>query len=116
MRLILVQQETSGYRWIESAYSNHKTVKISTTLNPGKYILIIMPEWGHKKYDLNLMFNGTTNAIFERQPYEFHKNIIEESCMDLAQRFGKLAQISKNICSYHYIQRDIGFVIENINN
>ena len=36
--------------------------------------------------------------------------------MDLAQRFGKLAQISKNICSYHYIEKNIGFVIENINN
>jgi len=36
--------------------------------------------------------------------------------MVLAQRYGKFVQVSKNICSYHYIEKQIGFVIENINN
>ena len=36
--------------------------------------------------------------------------------MDLAQRFGKLIQINNNICSYNYIDYEIGFIIENINN
>jgi hypothetical protein len=103
MRLILVQQESDGYRWIASTYSNTKTIKISAPLAAGHYILIIIPEWNEKKYDFNLIYNGTINAAFERQSYGLNKNIIQESCMDLAQRFGKLTQISKNICSYHYI-------------
>jgi hypothetical protein len=36
--------------------------------------------------------------------------------MDLAQRYGKMVQINKNICSYNFIDKNIGFVIENINN
>ena len=36
--------------------------------------------------------------------------------MDLAQRYGKMVQINKNICSYNLIDKNIGFVIENINN
>lgn len=116
MRVILVQQESSGYRWITAAYSNHKTVKLSAALTPGNYIIIILPEWRNKKYDFQLMYFGTTPANFERKSYETHKNIIQESCMDLAQRYGKIAQINRNLCSYHYLERNIGFIIENINN
>ena len=36
--------------------------------------------------------------------------------MDLAQRNGKLVQINRNICSYHYIEKNLGLIIENINN
>jgi hypothetical protein len=36
--------------------------------------------------------------------------------MDLAQRYGRLLQINKNICTYNYIEKNIGFIIENINN
>ncbi len=36
--------------------------------------------------------------------------------MDLAQRFGKLIQVNSNICSYNYIDYNVGFIIENINN
>jgi hypothetical protein len=64
MRLILVQQESSGYRWIASTYSNHKSIKISVDLTPGNYILIIMPEWNEKRYDFHLMFYGTISAAF----------------------------------------------------
>lgn len=36
--------------------------------------------------------------------------------MDLAQRFGQLVQINRSLCSYHYIDRTAGLIIENINN
>jgi hypothetical protein len=36
--------------------------------------------------------------------------------MDIAQRLGKMVQVNKNICSYHFIERNIGFIIENVNN
>ena len=36
--------------------------------------------------------------------------------MDLAQRFGKLVQVNKNICSYHFIEKTVGLIIENVNN
>lgn len=36
--------------------------------------------------------------------------------MDVAQRYGKMVQVNKNICSYHFIEKNIGFIIENINN
>jgi hypothetical protein len=116
MRLVLVQQESSGYRWITSTYSNHKTIKLAANLIPGSYILIIIPEWLQKKYDFQLMYFGTSAASFERRSYDQHKNIIQECCMDLAQRYGKITQINKNLCSYHFIERNIGFIIENINN
>ena len=36
--------------------------------------------------------------------------------MDLAQQNGTLNQINKNICSYNYIDNEMGLIIENINN
>ena len=36
--------------------------------------------------------------------------------MDIAQREGQLVQVNRNICSYHYIEKKIGIIIENINN
>lgn len=36
--------------------------------------------------------------------------------MDIAQREGKMVQVNKNICSYHHIEKEIGLIIENINN
>ena len=36
--------------------------------------------------------------------------------MDVAQREGKLVQVNNSICSYHYIEKNIGLIIENINN
>lgn len=36
--------------------------------------------------------------------------------MDLAQRKGGLKQLNQNICTYSFIERKLGFIIENINN
>ncbi len=103
IRVILVQKEADSYRWIGAAYSNGKITKISASLTAGEYVVILMPEWKDKPYDFNLVFRGTCETFFERKPYELYRNILEESCMDLAQRLGKLVQVNKNICSYHYI-------------
>jgi hypothetical protein len=111
MRLVLVQRDTTGYRWITAAYANSKTIKLSALLTPGHYILIILPEWKQKRYDFQLMYFGTSAARFERRPYEPFRNILQESCMDLAQRFGRMAQINRNLCSYHHIERTLGFII-----
>ena len=36
--------------------------------------------------------------------------------MDIAQRYGKLAQINKSICSYTLILEKVGLIIENVCN
>lgn len=34
----------------------------------------------------------------------------------MAQRFGKLIQLNKNVCCYQYIDKNNGFIIEDFNN
>jgi hypothetical protein len=36
--------------------------------------------------------------------------------MDLAQSKGRLKQLNPSICTYSYIEHNVGFIIENINN
>ncbi len=45
MRLILVEKENKGYRWIGGAYSNNKSTKLTAVLTPGEYVVIMIPEW-----------------------------------------------------------------------
>lgn len=42
--------------------------------------------------------------------------MIELSCMDLSQRYGKLNQINKSICAYTYLCEETALIIENIVN
>ena len=42
--------------------------------------------------------------------------ILNETCVDIAQRFGTLNQLNRNMCSYRIIDRKNGFIIENVNN
>ena len=42
--------------------------------------------------------------------------MIEKGCADLAQRFGVIRQINKFICSYNYVDKEIGLIVENIHN
>jgi hypothetical protein len=62
--VILVQKESDGYRWLASSYSNHKTIKVSASLTPGSYVLIILPEWKNKKHDFSLLYRGTISTHF----------------------------------------------------
>jgi hypothetical protein len=75
-----------------------------------------LPEWDSKPYDLNLTLFSNLETRIERKTYTDHPHIIEESCMDLAQRKGRLIQINSNICAYNFIDYKTGFIIENINN
>ncbi len=34
----------------------------------------------------------------------------------MSQRFGTFTQINKNVCSYMYLDRSLGLIIENFNN
>lgn len=42
--------------------------------------------------------------------------MFEKGCADLAQRKGKLQQISLYACSYCLVEEEAGLMIENINN
>lgn len=56
MRVLLVQREFGGYRWIEGSYSGGKTVVLATNLSPGEYYLLLMPEWKKtQNFELSLM-------------------------------------------------------------
>lgn len=42
--------------------------------------------------------------------------MVEQACMDLAQRKGKINQLAPTLCSYNYVCPRTGLIIENINN
>jgi hypothetical protein len=69
-------KENQGYRWINAAYTNSKNTQLSCNLEAGEYLVIIMPEWNHNPYDMNLMYFGNVIAKIERKPYDLYKNII----------------------------------------
>ena len=77
MRLILVQVERNGYRWISCAYGDKKSVKIGCFLEAGNYALIILPEWKTKPYDLTLTYKGTAQTVIEKKPCALYKGILE---------------------------------------
>ena len=116
MRVILVQKEPTGYRWVACAYNNSKTVKLTCSLPAGRFVVIIMPEWNEKPYDFHFIYKGTIPITIRREKREEYGNIVEDSCMDLAQRYGHLVQVNRSICSYHFLEPYLGFAIENINN
>ena len=111
MRLILVQKEPNGYRWISCTYANTKTIKLNCSLPVGKFVLILIPEWEAKAYDFHLVCKSTVPVTLERKGKEEHPSILEDSCMDLAQRYGHMVQVNRSICSYHFIEPNLGFAI-----
>ena len=42
--------------------------------------------------------------------------MIEKGCSDYAQRFGKMNQVNRFICTYAIVDSESGMIIENINN
>ena len=114
MILLLKEVNNNGYRWIEGSYDNQKNIHIEADLESGEYFVFVLPEWGQKIYDLNLILRAKTLVRLERKVYE--EGMIEEGCTDLSQRYGKLNQLSKNLCSYNCLYEDMGMIVENINN
>ena len=112
-----MKESEKNYRWIGGAYQNRKNTNVHLNLETGEYFIVLMPEWqGKKGFDYNLLFHGNTKCTFERKPYKGNEMIITEAAMDLAQTYGTLKQINQSICTYSYIERSVGFIIENINN
>lgn len=69
-RLIVVMKESDkNYRWIAATYANTKYVNLSMWLEPGEYIIIVIPEWNNKGYDLNLTYQGNLKVRLDRKPY-----------------------------------------------
>lgn len=74
--MILVMKEHRGYRWIGAEYSNKKSMKITSNLNAGEYIIIILPEWRSAAYDMNLVYLGNLKAELTRKSYDEYQNIV----------------------------------------
>ncbi len=62
------------------------------------------------------VFSNEEIPSLERVAFDPKAKIVEHSCMDLAQKKGKLNQINKFICSYNYLDKKCALIIENINN
>lgn len=115
MRLILLERQSSGdYRWINGKYSNNRILAIEGSLNKGKYHVLILPEWRKTIHGFSLVLK-TNNPTILRNP-EYEELCFEKGCSDLAQRFGYLNQLNKNICSYNCIHEKMGMIIEDIFN
>lgn len=80
--------------------------------------MIIMPEWRQTHcHELTMfLWSNHHKIIVEKQKYDPDERMIEKACMDLAQRKGKLSQVNAFICSYNYLNENVGMIIENINN
>ncbi len=59
---------------------------------------------------------GENSLVIERQNAAHCDQMIELACMDLAQRKGKINQITSTLCSYNYVCPRTALIIENINN
>lgn len=118
IRMLLIMKESDkNYRWIGGVYKNCKNARLSVCLEPGEYYIVLIPEWeGNKGFDYNVIFHGNTKCVFERKPFKGNEHVITEAAMDVAQRNGFLKQLNQNICTYSFIERNVGFIIENINN
>ena len=116
MRLIVLEKDfDQTYRWVNGKYGRRKNIKVEGELMPGEYFILVMPEWNQDKaYDFHLVIRTNCPIQIERVKYE--KGMLEEGCTDLAQRYGKILQISDDICSYNCIHTGIAMIIENINN
>jgi hypothetical protein len=116
VRVLLIQREFNGYRWIEGKYSNSKSISLHSSLSQGEYYLLIMPEWKEtQNFELTLLVWGNHHIAIEREKGSCEE-MIEQACMDLAQRKGKINQLSSTLCSYNYVCPKTGMIIENINN
>ncbi len=116
VRVLLVQREFNGYRWIEGRYSSAKSITLSASLAQGNYYLIIMPEWKQaQNFELTLLVWGNHHVGIEKEKGGCEE-MVEQACMDLAQRKGRINQLSPTLCSYNYVCARTGLLVENINN
>jgi hypothetical protein len=117
-RILVLQKEFDGdCRWITGCYSSDKTINFMDYFEAGEYYIVFLPEWKLSHcYELSLLALSTTPVSFSRKEYEDKERLVEKGCADLAQRRGKLQQISMYACSYCVVEEEVGLMVENINN
>lgn len=64
-----MKESDKNYRWVAGAYKNAKYLNLSLWLEPAEYIVVIIPEWKSKGYDLNLTFQGNIKVNIDRKTY-----------------------------------------------
>lgn len=67
--IVIMKESDKNYRWVTGTYKNTKYSNINLWLEPAEYIIIIIPEWKNKGYDLNLTFQGNIKVNLDRKPY-----------------------------------------------
>jgi len=116
-RMLLVTKDgINGYRWIDGKYAKGRILLLNCTLDPGEYYLLISGDWKERAFEMNLNYQGTQQIDFSRDTIEKHPNILSETCIDIAQRYGTFRQVNKNLCAYRLVDKINGFIIENVNN
>lgn len=68
-----------------------------------------------------MVFNAERDSLLtcldvSSQAYDDSKRMLERGCADLAQRKGFLQQFNKVLCSYNYVCKKAGLIIENVHN
>jgi hypothetical protein len=118
VRMIIVMKEGDhSYEWIDGVYGKSKSIKVDCRLDAGDYYVLLIPEWTTQPKDFHLVFSGNHMCKFQHPPkHVCGGEMLVESCLDVGQRLGRLQQLNKNICTYTYIHKELGLIIENINN
>ena len=68
-------------------------------------------DWRERVFEMYLNYQGSQEIEFQRESIDKYPNMVSEVCVDLAQRFGTLRQINRNLCSYSLSVRKNGFLI-----
>lgn len=63
-----------------------------------------------------LLYSKVNPIIIQSYNQNKPEAMIEKGCSDYAQRFGKMIQVNRFICTYAIVDSECGIVIENINN
>ena len=70
-----------------------------------------MTEWKQtQNFEISLLVWANHHVGIEREKGSCEE-MIEQACMDLAQRKGKINQLSPTLCSYNYICPQTALVI-----
>ena len=72
---------------------------------------MVTADWRQKAFEMTLNLQSEQPIEIVREPSGNHPLILQEVCVDLAQRFGSFRQINRNLCSYCYIDKTNGFII-----
>lgn len=66
IRLLLVQKDLDGYRYVGGVYGKDKIVYLDANLNPGEYFVLVYGDWNKKVYDITLNYQGNVETVIKR--------------------------------------------------